>query len=110
MGEYREEGRRQRAEGRRFAIQCGLQTHTDCKTPNQRFWSGASTLVPFSARRYANGHSRGKESKFPSAFCLLPSAFLAKQFRQIGIQCLWVAVSMELATQRDSEEVVRGIR
>ena len=51
-----------------------------------------------------------QESEFPSAFCLLPSAFLAKQFRQIGIQCLWVAVSMELATQRDSEEVVRGIR
>ncbi|WP_179076281.1 hypothetical protein [Nostoc sp. C057] len=32
-----------------------------------------------------------------------------EQFRQFGIQCLWVAVSMELATQWDSEEVVRGI-
>ncbi|AUB43857.1 hypothetical protein COO91_10054 (plasmid) [Nostoc flagelliforme CCNUN1] len=32
-----------------------------------------------------------------------------KQFWQFGIQWLWVAVSMELATQRDSEEVVRGI-
>ncbi|MBE9001548.1 hypothetical protein IQ274_25870 [Nostoc sp. LEGE 12447] len=32
-----------------------------------------------------------------------------KQFWQIGIQCLWVPVSMELATQRGSEEVVRGI-
>lgn len=33
-----------------------------------------------------------------------------KQFWQFGIQCLWVAVSMELATQGDSQEVVRGIR
>jgi hypothetical protein len=33
-----------------------------------------------------------------------------KQYWQIGIQCLWIAVSMELATQRESEEVVRGKR
>ncbi|MCC5651927.1 hypothetical protein LC609_19325 [Nostoc sp. XA013] len=26
-----------------------------------------------------------------------------------GIQCLWVAVSMEISTQRDSQEVVRRI-
>ncbi|MBD2732188.1 hypothetical protein H6G96_39600 [Nostoc sp. FACHB-892] len=32
-----------------------------------------------------------------------------KQFWQFGIQWLWIAVSMELATQRDSEEVVRRI-
>jgi hypothetical protein len=32
-----------------------------------------------------------------------------KQFWQFGIQCLWVAVSMEISTQRDSQEVVRGI-
>ena len=57
------------AEGRRFAIQCRLQTYTDCGTPNQRFWSGTSTLTP-------SGRGRGQESEFPSAFCLLPSAFL----------------------------------
>ncbi|MBW4458480.1 MAG: hypothetical protein KME55_41180 [Nostoc indistinguendum CM1-VF10] len=32
-----------------------------------------------------------------------------EQFWQFGIQCLWIAVSIELATRRDSEEVVRGI-
>ncbi|OYD86891.1 hypothetical protein CDG77_32395 [Nostoc sp. 'Peltigera membranacea cyanobiont' 213] len=32
-----------------------------------------------------------------------------KQFWQFCIQWLWVTVSMELATQQDSEEVVRGI-
>ncbi|MGJ5627905.1 hypothetical protein [Nostoc sp. CALU 1950] len=32
-----------------------------------------------------------------------------EQFWQFGIQCLWVPVSMDLATQRDSEEVVRRI-
>ncbi|MHC5674014.1 hypothetical protein [Nostoc sp.] len=32
-----------------------------------------------------------------------------KQFWQFGIQWLWVPVSMELATQRDNKEVVRGI-
>jgi len=62
-----EEGRRQKAEGRRFAMQCRLQTYTDCRTPNQRFWSGASTLTPF-------GRGRGQKSEFPSAFCLLPPA------------------------------------
>jgi hypothetical protein len=57
-----------RAEGRRFAIQCRLlfetlreQTYTDCRTPNQRFGSGASTLTPF-------GLFCGQESEFPSAF------------------------------------------
>ncbi|MEH1934424.1 MAG: hypothetical protein V7L14_12040 [Nostoc sp.] len=30
------------------------------RTPNQRFWSGASTLTDF-------GRSRGQESEFPSA-------------------------------------------
>jgi hypothetical protein len=33
-----------------------------------------------------------------------------KKFWQFGIQCLWVAVSIELATQRGNKEVVRGIR
>ncbi|MBD2732293.1 hypothetical protein H6G96_40225 [Nostoc sp. FACHB-892] len=33
----------------------------------------------------------------------------SKQFWQFGIQCLWVAVLMEISTQRDSEEVVLGI-
>jgi len=32
----REEGRRQKAEGSYVAMQCGLQTHTDCEPPNQR--------------------------------------------------------------------------
>ncbi|WP_196513963.1 hypothetical protein [Nostoc sp. NZL] len=32
-----------------------------------------------------------------------------EQFWQFGIQCLWVTVSMEISTQRDSQEVVRGI-
>ncbi|MBN3907928.1 MAG: hypothetical protein HWQ35_15625 [Nostoc sp. NMS1] len=32
-----------------------------------------------------------------------------EQIRQFGIQWLWVAVSMEISPQRDSEEVVRGI-
>ncbi|MHC5767605.1 MAG: hypothetical protein ACYTXI_18675 [Nostoc sp.] len=34
----------------------------------------------------------------------------SKQFWQFGIQCLQVAVSMEISTQRDSEEAVRGIK
>ncbi|MBD2534180.1 hypothetical protein H6G97_33480 [Nostoc flagelliforme FACHB-838] len=33
-----------------------------------------------------------------------------EQFWQFGIQWLWVAVSMEISPQWDSEEVVRGIR
>ncbi len=33
-----------------------------------------------------------------------------EQFWQFGIQFFRVAVSIELATQRDSEEVVRGKR
>ncbi len=33
-----------------------------------------------------------------------------EQFWQFGIQCLWLTVSMELVTQRDSQEVVRRIR
>jgi hypothetical protein len=32
-----------------------------------------------------------------------------EQFWQFGIQWLWIAVSMEISLQRDSEEVVRGI-
>ncbi|MBD2534214.1 hypothetical protein H6G97_33690 [Nostoc flagelliforme FACHB-838] len=32
-----------------------------------------------------------------------------EQFWQIGIQWLWVAVSMEISPQRDIQEVVRGI-
>ncbi|MEH1868984.1 MAG: hypothetical protein V7K69_28870 [Nostoc sp.] len=32
-----------------------------------------------------------------------------KQFWKIDIQCLWIAVSMEISPQRDIQEVVRGI-
>ena len=32
-----------------------------------------------------------------------------EQFWQFGIQYLWVAVSMEISPQRDSQEAVRGI-
>jgi hypothetical protein len=38
--EASEEGRRQKAEGRRYAIWWGLQTPTNCRPPNLRFWWG----------------------------------------------------------------------
>ncbi len=67
-----EEGRRQRAEGK---IAGGLRPANNLIPSNQGL---TGVLNP-----YSSGCRRGQEAGFPSASCLLPSAFLDNISRQI---------------------------
>jgi hypothetical protein len=66
-----EEGRRQRAEGRRVQYSLGFKPRLNDRHQIFDFGGGLKPLLPLVA-------GRGQETEFPSAFCLLPSAFLVK--------------------------------
>jgi hypothetical protein len=104
-----EEGRRQRAEGRRMQCSLGFRP---------RLIAGHQI---FSSRRYANDFGgglkpllplvagRGQETEFPSAFCLLPSAFLVKKCTFVASTNTFVASTGIFVASTDTFVASTGI-